>query len=104
MAAGLHLGSLWNLRFTVSVSVSKEAHPKSDIVLRLDIGRSHTDVAVARVVVRVNQVLIDIFPAHGAAGRQIYLYSDLDGAVEFLYHGRLLLALSSKVLNTMVLH
>ena len=69
-----------------------------------DIGRSHADGAVARVVVGVNQVLDDIHPAHGPAVREICPYPGYDGAVESLYYGRLLLAFTGKVLNTMALH
>ena len=90
--------------FKVSVSVSEKAHPETVVVLYLDIGRSHADGAVARVVVGVNQVLDDIDLAHGAAVRQICPYSGLDGSVESLYHGRLLFALTGKVLNTVALH
>ena len=104
VAAGPHHGSLRNLRFKVSVSVSKQAHPKTVLVLLFDIGRRHADEAVARFVVGVNQVLDDIHLAHGAAVRQICPYPGFDGAVESLYHGRLLLAFTGKVLNTMALH
>ena len=54
MAAGPHYGSLKNWRFKVSVFVSKEAHSETVLVVLLDIGRSHADGAVARVVVGVN--------------------------------------------------
>ena len=104
MAVGPRHGSLRNLRFKVSVSVSEEAHPETVLVIFLDISRSHADGAVARVVVNVNQVLDDIHPPHGAAVRQLCPYPGLDTAVESLYHGHILLALTGKVLNTMALH
>ena len=104
VAAGPHHGFVRNWRFKVSVSVSEEAHPETDLVLLLDIGRTHVDGAVARVVVGVNQVLDDIHPAHGAADRQLCPSPGLDGSVESLYHGRLLLALTGKVLDTVALH
>ena len=104
VAAGPHYGSLRNLRFKISVFVSEETHLETVLVLLLDIGRSHADGAMARVVVGVNQVLNDIYPAYSAAVRQICPYPGLDNAVESLYHGRLLLALTSKVLDTMALH
>ena len=59
---------------------------------------------MAQVVVGVNQVLDDIHPAHGAAVRQISPYPGLDGSVESLYHGRLLLALTGKVLDIVALY
>ena len=104
VAAGPHHSFLRNWRFKVSVSVSEQAHPKTVLILFFDIGRSHADGAVARVVVGVNQVLDDIHPAHGPAVGQIYPYPGLDGLVESLYHGRLLLALTRKVLNTVALN
>ena len=56
------------------------------------------------MVVGVNQVLDDIHPAHSAAVRKICPYPGLDGSIESLYHGRLLLALSGKVLDTVALY
>ena len=70
----------------------------------MDISRRHANGAVARVVESVYQVLNDIHPAHGATVRQICPYASLDGAVEPLHHGRLLLALTGKVLDTIALH
>ena len=70
----------------------------------MDIGRSHADGGVARVDVGVNQVLDDIHPAHGAAVRQIFSSPGLDGSVKSLYNGRLLFALTGKVLDTVALH
>ena len=104
VAAGPHHYSLRYLRFKVSVSVSEQAHSETVLVLLLNIGRIHTDRAVERVVVCVNQVLDDIHPAHSASVRQICPYPGLDGAVKSLYHGRLLLALTGNVLDTMALH
>ena len=66
----------------MGVFVSEPANPETAHVRLLDIGRSHADGAVARVIVGVNQVLNDIHPAHGAAVRQIFLYHSLDAAVE----------------------
>ena len=103
VAAGPHHSSLRNLRFKVGVSVPEEAHHESVLFLLLDIGRRHADGAVVRVVVGVHQVLDDVHPTHGAAVRQICLYPGLDGAVKLLYHGRLLLALTGKALNTVAL-
>ena len=88
----------------MGVSVPKEAHPESVLVLLLDIGQRHADGAVARVVVGVHQVLDDIHQTHGATVRQICPYPGLDGAVKSLHHGRLLLDLTGKVLNTVALH
>ena len=104
MAAGPQYGALRNLMFKVGVSVPEKSHQETVLGLLLDICRSDADEAVARVVVGVDQVLDDIHPAHGAYVRQIYPYPGLDGAVESLYHGRLLLALIGKVVDTMALH
>ena len=65
---------------------------------------ANADGAVARVVVGVHQVLDDIHPTHGAAVRQICPYPGHYGGVKSLHHGRLLLALTGKVLNTVLLH
>ena len=59
---------------------------------------------MALVIVGVHQVLDDIYPANGAAVRQICPYPGLDSAVESLYHGVLLIAMTSKVLNLVTLH
>ena len=67
MAAGPHHGSFRNYRFNLSVSVSEKAHPETVFVLLLNIGRSHVDGTVSRMVVSVNKVLDDIHPAHGVA-------------------------------------
>ena len=104
MAAGPHHGSLRNVRFKVGVSVPKMAHPETVLVLFLDIGRRHADGAVARVVVGVNQVLDDFYPAHGAAVRQICPYPGLDSPIKSLHHGRILFALTGKVLDTDAFH
>ena len=55
---------------------------------------------MARVIVCVNQVPNDIHLAHGAAVRQICQYPGLDGSVQSLDNGRLLLALTGKMLDT----
>ena len=104
VAAGSHNSSLPNLRFKVGVSVPKKAHPETVFVFLLDIGRGHADGAVARCVVGVNQVLNDIYPAHGAAVRQICPYPGLDGLIKSLHHGRLLFAFTGKMLDTMAFH
>ena len=104
MAAGPHYGSLRNLKFKMGVSVPKKAHPETVIVLFLDIGRRHAYGAVARVFVGVNQVLDDIYSAHGAGVRQICPYSGLDGPIESLHHGSFLFALTGKVLDTVTFH
>ena len=104
VAAGQHHGSLRNWRFKVSVSVSEKANPETVFVCLLEIGRNHADGAVARVVLGVTQVLDDIHPAHGTAVRQICPYPGLDGSVKSLYNGRLLLALTGKVMDTVALH
>ena len=88
----------------VGVSVPKKSHPETVLVLLFDIGRRPADGAVARVVLGVNQVLDDVYPAHGASVRQIYQYPGLDGLIESLYHGRLLVALTDKVLDTVAFH
>ena len=59
---------------------------------------------MARVVESINQVLHAMYPAHGAAVRQICPYSRLDGAVKSLDHGRLLLAFTGKMLDTVAFH
>ena len=104
MAAGPHHGSLRYLKFKGDVSFPKKAHPETVLVFLLDIGRRHADGAVARVVVGVNQVLDDIYPAHGAAVRQICQYPGFDSPIESLRHGRLLFALTGKLLNTVAFH
>ena len=96
VAAGPHHSSLRNLRFNLGVSVPEEAHPESVLVLLQDIGRRHADGVVARVVVRVHQVLDDINPTHGATVRQICQYSGLDNAVKWLLYVRFLLGLMTK--------
>ena len=88
----------------LGVSVPVQTHQKTVLVLLLDIGRHHADIAVARVVVGVHLVLDDIHPTHGAAVGQICLYPGLDGAIKSLYYGRLMHALTGKVLNTVALH
>ena len=100
VAAGPHHGSLRNLQFKVGVSVPKNAHPETVLVFLLDIGRRHADGAVARVVVLVNQVLDDIYPAHGAVVRQICPYFGLESPIKSRYYGHLLFAFTGKVLNT----
>ena len=104
ITAGPHHSSLRNLRFKVGVSIPDKAHPESVLVLLLEIGRRHADKAVARVVIGVYQVLDDIHPTKGAAVRQICPYPGLEGAVKSLHHGRLLHALTGKVLNTVALN
>ena len=104
VAAGPHYSSLLNLRFNVGVFVPEEAHPKSVLVLLMDIGRRHADGAVARVVVGVHQVLDDVHTTHGAAVLQIYPYLGFAGAVKSLHHGCLLLDFTGKVLDTVALH
>ena len=104
VAAGPHHSSLRNLRFKVGVSVPKDAHPKSVFVLLLDIDRRHADKEVTRVVVKVHQVLDYIYQTHGATVRQICPYSGCDSAVKSLHHGRLLLAFTGKVLDTVAFH
>ena len=59
---------------------------------------------VVRVVVGVNQVLDNIQPTQIAAVRQICPYPGLDNLVESLYYGRLLLALTGLVLDTVAFH
>ena len=76
----------------------------SVLVLLLDKGRPHTDGAVVRVVVLVHQILDDVHQSHGAAVRQICPYPNFNGAVKSLHHGRLLLAFTGKVLDTVELH
>ena len=88
----------------MGVSVPKEAHPESVLVLLLDINRLHADGAVALVIVKVHQVLDDIHPIHGVTVRQICSYSGLDGAIKLLQNGRLLLAFTGKVLDTVAIH
>ena len=90
--------------FKISVAVFEESHTETILVLLLDIGRSHADGALARVVEGVYQVLDDIHPGHGAAVRQIYPYAGLDGAVKSLHHDRLLLAFTGKVLDIVAFH
>ena len=80
------------------------AHTETVFVHLLDIGRRHANWAVARVVVNVNQVLDDIYPAHGAAVRQMWPYPGLEGSIESLIHFRLLFALTGKVLDTVGFH
>ena len=104
VAAGPHHGSLLNLRFKVGVSVPKTSHLETVLVLFLAIGRRHADGLVAQVVVRVNQVLVNIYQSHGAAVRQIYPYPNLDGPIESLQNGRLLFPLTSKGLDTLAFH
>ena len=88
----------------MGVSVPKMAHPDTVHGFLLDIGRRHADEAVTRVVVGVNQVLDDIYPAHAAAVRQIYPYPGLDGLIESLHYGSILFTLTGKVLNTVTFH
>ena len=88
----------------MGVSVPIETHPETVLILLLDIGRRHANGAMAQVVVSVNQVMDDIHSAHGAAVRQICPYFGLNGSVESLYHGRLLLDLTGKVLETVAFH
>ena len=71
VAAGPDHGSLMNIRLKVGVAVPEEAHPETVLVILMDICRRHADRTAARVIVRVNQVLDDINPAHSAAVRQI---------------------------------
>ena len=104
VAAGPHHGTLRNWRLKVGVAVHEEAHPETILIFPLDIVRRHADGAVVGVIVRVDHVLDDIYPAHGAAVRQICLYTSLDGAVEPLHHSRLLLALICKVNDTVTVH
>ena len=103
VAAGPHHSSLQKLRFKVGVSVPERTHPESVLVLLLDIGRGHADGAVVRVVVGVHQVLDDVHLTHGAAVRQICPYPGINSAVKSVNHGRLLLAFTGKVLNTVAL-
>ena len=104
MAAGSHHGCVRNLRLKVSVSFLKRAHPETVLVLLLDTGLRHVDKAVTRVVVGVDQVLDDIHSTHGAAVRQICPYPCFDGLMESFHHGRLLFALTVKVLDTVAFH
>ena len=104
MAGGSNNGLLRNLRFKVSVSVPKEANPETVFIVLPDIGRSHADVAVAQVVVGIKQVLVDIYPAHGVAVRRICPYLAFDNPIESLSQGRLLFALTGKVLDTNAFH
>ena len=104
VAAGSHHGSVRNLWRKVSVSVPKTAHPKPVLVLLIDIGRRHTDGAVVRVVLWVDQVLNDIHPTHGAAVGQICPYPGFYVPIESLHHGRRLFALTGKVLDTVAFH
>ena len=89
VAAGPHHDSLRNLRFKVGVAVPKKAHPETVLILLLDLCRRHADGAVARVVIKVYQILDDIHQTHGATVRQICLYPGHDGPIESLHHGRL---------------
>ena len=88
----------------MGVAVPEQVHPETVLVRFLDIGQSHADGAVARVVVGVNQVLEDIHSAHGASVRQICPYLGLDVPIESLHHGHLLFALTGKALNTLAFH
>ena len=92
MADFSHYGFLQNLSLKVVVFVCEEAQSETVFSFQLDLSRRHADDAVARVVVSVNQVLNDIYLAHGAAVRLIYLYFGLDDSVKSLYHGRVLIA------------
>ena len=67
MASGPHHGSLQKVRLKEGIAVSEKAHPETVLIFCLDIGRSHVDLALAWVVVGVNQFMDDIHPAHGAA-------------------------------------
>ena len=104
VAAGLNYSLLRNWRFNVSIFVFEKAHPETVFVLLLDIGPSHADGAVARVVVGVNQVLDDINQAHCAAIRQVCPYPGFDGSVKSLYNGHILFALTGKVLDIVSLY
>ena len=104
VAVGPHHGSLQNLRFKVSVSLSEKSHQETVLVLFLDIGRRNADKPIAWVVLGINKVLDDIYPAHGASVRQICPYPGLDGEVKLLYHSCLFFALTDKMLNTVALH
>ena len=104
MAVAPHHGSLRNFWFKVGVSVPEEAQPNTVFVLLLDIGRRNADGAAAGVVVGINQVGNNIHPAHGAAVRQICSYFGLDCLFESLDHGRLLIAFTGKMLNTVAFH
>ena len=88
----------------MGVAVPKKVHPETVFVLLLNINRQHADGAVPRVFLGVNQVLDDIYPAHGAAVRQICPYPGLDSPIKSLHHGRLLFALTGKVLDTVAFH
>ena len=79
-------------------------NPNEVLVLILDIGRSHADLAVARVVESVYYVLDCMYPARGSAVRQICPYFGLDGAVEPLYPDGLLIAFTGKVLDAVAFH
>ena len=74
------------------------------LVLLLDIGRRHADGAVALVVLGVDHIMNDIHPTHGAAIRQKCPYPGFDGPIKSLHHGRLLFALTGKVLDTVSFH
>ena len=80
------------------------AHPNTVFVLFLNIGISHADGEVARVVVGVYQVFNYINLADGVALQKISLYSSLNGSVELLYHGRILLSFTYNVLDIVALH
>ena len=104
VAAGPQHSSLPNFRFKVGVFVPKKGAFRVNSNFFLYIGRRHADGAVARMVVGVHQVLDDIHPTHGAMVRQKCLYAGLDVAGKSLHHGRLFLALTGKVLNTVALY
>ena len=88
----------------MDIAILEETHPETVFDYLLDIGRFHADGAVARVVVPVNQVLDDIYPAHRAAVRQICPYPGHNGPIESFHHGRVFIALTGKVLDTVAFH
>ena len=84
----------------MNVAAPEEAHPETVLVFLQNISRRNADGAVARIIVVINQVLYYITPTHGAPVRQICPYPGLDGPVKSLYHARLLLVFTGKVLDT----
>ena len=56
------------------------------------------------MVGRIHELLDDVNPAHGPAVRQVRPYASFYGAVKALHDRRLLVALTSKVLDVIALH
>ena len=88
----------------MGVAVLEQAQPTTVLIRFLGIGRSHADGAVTRVVVGVKQVLNVIYPEHGAAVRQICPSTGREGPIESLNHGRLLFAVTGKMLDPVEFH